>query len=355
MAESIADVLVGVATLGIREPNNARAEWSTIQQYAGSRSVKLYKAGSGNAGSTHLQITPPTAQTLTAFVDDPTDYSFWYWYSVVTGNFVQFELRFEDPDSDAWVEVTVVPHQTTLGTGAWLQKSLAGSDLCGIGGVSELGVSFFDWDLSTSITTLITDIDAAAAGVDSGPWTLRRVRLELWEAEPERTAYIDSVELDGVVYTVEPGGTAPAMSLSSPYVTVGYTEDGVTLTYTADETDIEVEDETFPIKRVIIKETAEVTCNMAQSSLYNMDKAMAGAVLSGNILTLGGGVNKEVNLMIQGLNGDGYLVQIFIPKANATGAVGTSWKKGEKNILPVTFQALKPAHEPAVTVVYNAT
>jgi len=59
---------------------------------------------------------------------------------------------------------------------------------------------------------------------------------------PARTSYIDSIEIMGTVYTIEPGGTGPAISLSSPFVDLGYTEDGVTLTYNADESDIEVEE-----------------------------------------------------------------------------------------------------------------
>jgi len=354
MSKTIANVLVGVASLFIRQPNDARAEWSTVQQYAGSYSAKLYKGNSGDAGSTHLQITPPTAQTLTAFVAGPTDYSFWYWYSAVTGNFVQFELRFEDPDSDAWVEVTVVPHQNTLGTAAWLQKSLALSDVCGIGGVGELGGSFFDWDLGTTISTLITDINAKAEVTSSGEWTLRRVRLELWEATPERTAYIDSVELDGVVYTVEPGGTAPAMSLDSGSTEIGYTEDGVTMEYTGETENIMVEEETFPIGAALASEAVAITVNMAEASLYNIHKAMAGAALSGSILTLGAGVNKTMNLKITGTNPAGYIRTILIPSCFATGAVGMSYRKNEKTIVPVTFQALKTASEPAVTIVDNA-
>ena len=45
MAKTIANVLTGVAELGIRQPNDARAEWSTVQQQAGSQSVKLTKTG----------------------------------------------------------------------------------------------------------------------------------------------------------------------------------------------------------------------------------------------------------------------------------------------------------------------
>ena len=354
MAKTIANVLVGLATLSLRQPNDAKAEWSTVQQYAGSYSAKLYKANSGNAGSTHLQITPVTAQTLTAFVADPTDYSFWYWYSAVTGNFVQFELRFEDPDSDAWVEVTVVPHQNTLGTGAWLQKSLALSDVCGIGGIGELGGSFFDWDLGTTISTLITDINAKAQVTSSGEWTLRRVRLELWEATPERTAYIDSVELDGVVYTVEPGGTAPAMSLDPGSTEVGYSEEGLTIEYTAETEDVRVEEETFAIGAALTSEEVTITMNMAEASMYNLDKAMSGSLLSGSILKLGAGTLKTMNARIELTNPTGYKRHILIPSCFATGGVAMQSRKNEKTIVPITLKALKTANEAAVTIVENA-
>ena len=343
MVNTIANVLSGVAQLSIREPNDAIAEWSTVQQQVGSYSARLWKGNSGDNGSTHLQIIPVTKQTLTAFVADPTDYSFFYWYSAVTGNFIQFELRFEDPDSDAWVEATVVPHQNVLGTGAWLQKILAGADLVGFGGIGELGASFFDWDLGTTISTLITDIDAKAEVTSSGEWTLQRVRLELWEATPERTAYVDTVELDGVTYTVEPGGTAPAMTMSSPFVDIGYTEDGVTLTYTSETADVEVEEETFAIDRLLTKEILEITVNMAESSLANLGNAMPGSVRSGNIITFGAGVMKTMNMKLVGVTPGGFIRTIQIPKATAMGAVGIPYKKGEKTVVPVTFQALKDA------------
>jgi len=129
------------------------------------------------------------------------------------------------------------------------------------------------------------------------------------------------------------------------YVEAGYTDDGVTLTYTADEADIEVEEETFPIDRVITKETLEVTCNMAESSLYNMDKAIAGSVLAGSTITIDGGVNKEMSIKIVGTNPAGFDRTITIPLATATGSVGMPYKKGEKTVVPVTFQALKGASD----------
>jgi len=344
-----------VATLSVREPNDAIAEWSTAQKHLGNYSAKLYKGGSGNDGSTHLEIIPPTGTTMTLWTAGIANNSFWHHCSAVLGNFAQMEFRFEDPNSDAWAEITAVPMQTYLGTGIWVQRTLAGADLTyGWGGHTELDTSFFDWSLSiagTAIEAAISALDGGACAPED--WILSRVRIELWEATPLRTCYIDTVTIMGVTYAIEPGGVAAGMSLSSPFTEVGYTEDGVTMEYTADEADIEVEEETFPIDRVITKETLAVTCNMAESSLFNIDKAMAGSVLSGSILKLGAGVNKTMNLKIAGTNPAGYNREILIPLATATGAVGMAYKKGEKTVVPVTFQALK-GDSPACTIVDNA-
>lgn len=364
MGKTIANVLVGVAELGIRQPNDAIAEWMSDQYQAGSHSVKLKKTGSGNAGSTHLQLTPPAGIDFTTFCANATAgggvaYQFYHkCQNGVTGNYLQMEFRFEDPDSEAWIEFTVLGMQGHVGDGLWTLVDLmtdAAVANCGYGGVGETGGSFFQFGVLIALTGAAAAITGAEANVtDCGPWIMTRVRLELWEPEPARYAYVDTVVLNGVAYAIEPGdATAVGLSLSSPFTEVGYTEDGVTIEYTADEADIEVDEETFPIQRVITKETAAITCNMAESSLFNIDKAMAGAVLSGSILTLGEGVNKTMNLKIAGKAPNGDNREIFIPLATATGAVGMAYKKGEKTVVPITLQALK-GDSPAVTIVDSA-
>ena len=353
---TIANVLVGVATLGIRQPNDALAEWSTAQKYAGSYSAKLYKSGSGNAGSTHVQFTPATGITLANWTTGIAagHYHFYHHSSAVTGNFAQFEFKFEDPNSDAWLELTAVSLQGHTGGAVWVQELLEDADLCGYGGVGELGGSFFNWGPLTALSGAEAAINLEANVDNASDWVMTRVRLELWEATPERTTYIDSVTINNVLYAIEPGSATAGLSLSSPFTEIGYTEDGVTIEYTADTADIEVEEETFPIDRVITKETLAITCNMAESSLHNIDKAMAGSVLSGSVLTLGDGVNKTMNLKLAGTNPAGFNREILIPKATATGTVGMSYKKGEKTVVPVTFQALKPTTGKVCTIVDNA-
>jgi len=356
MAKTIANVLVGVAKLLVRQPNDSIAEWDTVHAQAGTHSAKLYKSGSGNAGSTHLELSGLASRgiTMAHVAADPTDFSFYYWLSGAVGNYVQFEMRFEDPDSDAWAEITVVNQQTKTPASpeAWVLETLAGADVAGIGGRAEDGTSFFLWDLSVTVTDMATDCNSEGC-TDAGNFILERVRLELWEPEPVRYAYIDTVEIDGTTYTIEPGGTGPGIALDSAFTEVGYTEDGVTMEYTSEQADIIVHEETFPIGSALTAESLTFTCNMAEASLTNLNNAMAGAVLAGSKITLGAGVNKTMNLKLEGTNPAGFLRAIHIPLAVASGTVGMSYKKGEKTIVPVTFKALK-GDNPACTIVDNA-
>ena len=363
MANVIANVLTGVATLGVRQPNDAIAEWDAVNHQAGSYSAKLTKTGTGNVGQTSFTIVPPSI-TFAQWGTNITvadKYTFYYLHQLgVTGNFIMIGYRFDDPDSDnGHTEITSVPFQNHDGLGIWTKyDETDGPAKVGYYGQNEVGALVEDWSLATATTATVHDLVGngcvVADPTSADNWILTRVFFTLFEPTPARYACIDSVVINGVAYTVEPGGDAPGMYLSSPFTDVGYTEDGVTMTYTADTADIEVEEETFPIDRVIIKETAEVTCNMAESSLYNMDKAMAGSLLSGSILKLGAGTMKTMNLKIAGTNPAGFNREILIPLATSTGAVGMAYTKGTKTIVPVTFQALKTTGAPAVTIVDNA-
>lgn len=358
MGKTIANVLVGVATLAIKSPySQAIAEWATAQKQAGSYSVKLYKDGTGSDGSTHVQFTPPTGITLANWTTGIAAgaYAFYHHCSAVLGNFAQMEFRFEDPNSDAWVEITWAGLQTYLGTAAWVSQTLLNTDLGGYGGVGELGVSFFNWGPLTQMSGMEAAVNAEGAVDSASDWILSRVRLELWEATPARTCYIDTVKVNNVTYTMEPGGSAPALLLDPGYTELGYTKDGIDLEYNEDSADIDVDEETFPLKRPIIKERISIKCNLAEASMFNIDKAMGGASLdsTGKIITLGGGVQKEVALRITGTNPDGFTRTIHIPLATAVGGVAMPFKKGEMTVVPVEFQALK-GNGDVCTIVDNA-
>ncbi len=361
MPGTISRVLVGVATLEVGAPVGSRAEWSDEQAVAGAHSVKLSKLDGGNYGSTHLQFNPVGAGLALTLLDFETQTGVWGWDYFRVGPvgtyWEQMECRFEDPNSESWVDVTVQVDVAALGGAVWATKDLADTDQCFYGGWSELDGSFSNYapaNIDAIVAAVAGSAPLQSAVTNVNTWTLTRVRLELWETSTVHYVYLDNVYLEGQLYTLEPGATIPiGLVLGAPFTEVGHTEDGVTMEYTADEADIEVEEETFPIDRVITKETMEVTCNMAEASLFNIDKAMAGSLLSGSILKLGAGANKKITLQIRGKNPAGFIRSILIPSCTATGAVGMPYKKGEKTVVPVTFQALKTAGNPAVTIVDN--
>ncbi len=369
MVETIANVLTGVATLEVKNPDTMRAEWSDEYVIEGSYSVKLSKPATGAYGSTHVQITPSgnaAVQTCTDWTNQALRWGWDYRRSVTPGVawWIGMECRFSDPNSNSWIDITTTA-QVIAGDGIWASATFgAGAFLTAYyGGWSELDGSFSNFGPQAFGGLVAACLGAGPPVGCSGQhavtplttWVLTRVRLELWETATERQVWVDNIWIDGIAYNLEPGDTGTAgIRLSSMFTEVGYTEDGVTVTYTADEADIEVEEETFPIDRVITKETAEVTCNMAESSLFNLDKAMAGGLLSGSILKLGGGVNKKLTIQIRATNPASLIRAIQMPSCTATGAVGMPYKKGEKTVVPVTFQALKTTGHPAVTIVDNA-
>jgi hypothetical protein len=127
------------------------------------------------------------------------------------------------------------------------------------------------------------------------------------------------------------------------YVEFGYTEDGVTMEYDMTVADVKVDETTIPINRVITEEVVRFKANLSETSLTNIAQAMGGAVLAGNVITIGDGVLKEVSVMIVGTNPAGFARTIEIPLATAKGNVSMSFKKGKETILPVTFEALYTA------------
>ena len=141
--------------------------------------------------------------------------------------------------------------------------------------------------------------------------------------------------------------------IGGTYRNVGYTEDGVTVDYGVTKVEINVEEETYPIKQTIQTESLKVTANLAESSLANMHIAMAGSVLAGNVLSIGSGVDKEMAIRLVGKNELGYDKTWEIPQAVASGSVGMPYRKNEKTVVPVEFTAIKGSE--AIATVTDST
>ena len=187
------------------------ATWDGTKSQSGDYSAKLDHAVTP-AGSVHVEFVPQSGITVAEFeanvVGGTIEWSFWHWLeNTGATNGPQFELRFEDPDSVGWVEITAVGLQSTIGTEDWLEEVLAGTTMAGFGGVNQLGVSFFGWDTPglVDIDGIETDINNDTDGPDDcGDWELARVRLELFDAI-DQDCYIDSVTIDDVFYDLEAG------------------------------------------------------------------------------------------------------------------------------------------------------
>lgn len=123
------------------------------------------------------------------------------------------------------------------------------------------------------------------------------------------------------------------------YVDVGYTDDGVVMETLAETLDIKVMELTHPIKRVITGETSRFTCNLAQASLDNLNKAIPGGVLAGQVLSIGGGTIKEMQAKFVGTNPAGLARTIVLALCTATTGPSISLKK-DKAVVPITLEAL---------------
>ena len=211
---------------------NDWATWDTTHA-VGTYAAMLEKAAAATDRSTHVQLTPATGITVSSFctaIDAATPvYSFAHWLEAADGvqNGPQFELRFEDPDSDAWLEITVVPLQGYTGTGAWVTTTIADTQTCGYGGNTPNGSSVFEWTAPlTSMASLEAAIDVAwdAAEQDESvaAYLLERVRVEYWEQDPPRTAWIDTVVINGTTYALEPGLAGVQLGPNAPQVTLAF-------------------------------------------------------------------------------------------------------------------------------------
>lgn len=149
--------------------------------------------------------------------------------------------------------------------------------------------------------------------------------------------------------------TTPGTAQAGVTTEFGYTEDGVDIEYSASFADIEVEEETFAINRVITKEEFTITANLAENLLANLENAMAGALTGGaGIVDLGGGAMRDMALRFVGVAPNGVNRTIYVPYAHPVGAVKMSYKKGTKTIIPVSFKAYQGVAGADVVVITDA-
>jgi hypothetical protein len=191
------------------EPVGAVASWSVADSYNGSVSALLTQAAA--AGSTYVQVTPPTGITLGQMSAITADkWGLWFNLQDSTNGGPQVELRFiaptnVNPDGAGHVDVTLLT--PTVGTGAWVNRTYTGAFPCMYYGNDPFDGTAFDGPVDT-LANAETSINAEAAMLANGGfvasnWVLSRVRVEVWDAGA-RTCYVDDLMVNGRTYSFEP-------------------------------------------------------------------------------------------------------------------------------------------------------
>ena len=126
---------------------------------------------------------------------------------------------------------------------------------------------------------------------------------------------------------------------------IGYTSDGVTMVVRSSFADIKVEENEGSIIRKLTDQEVNVSLNMVEGLLDNLEAAIPGSSINvaGTILTLGGTALQEKALTLVGKAPDATPTEerlITLTNCNPTGEVALPYKKGEITIVPVTFSAL---------------
>lgn len=171
----------------------------------------------------------------------------------------------------------------------------------------------------------------------------------------------------GNLYTA-PAGTAPPTLTSMPtdstwqsagFIPSGYTDDGVQFVYTPQTKDIPVDEEMSAVQILLIGEKLEINLKMAETTLTNLQKSIAGSSLvegSGiSTLYLGSPAQSAVQEFVLGFSGPAPGTEtgagatgrsILVWRVKATAAVTIHYQRKDKIIYNVKFTALADSTQP---------
>jgi hypothetical protein len=156
----------------------------------------------------------------------------------------------------------------------------------------------------------------------------------------------------GIMY-LAPAGTAVPSIASLPitwtgFDSPGYTDDGVEFVYSPTFKDITVDEEMSPVDKLLTAEKLEVNVKLAETTLKNLQKAIAGSSLveGVGISTLYLGSASSTQEWILGFVGPAPLANgnasrvILLWRVKATAAVTFKYQRKDKVIYTVKFEAL---------------
>lgn len=158
---------------------------------------------------------------------------------------------------------------------------------------------------------------------------------------------------------IAPSGTAIPVMTSLPisypaaWITSGYTDDGVDFTYTPSFKDITVDEELGAVQTLQTGEKLEISLKMAETTLLNLQKAIAGSTLSqgptSSTLYLGSAATtSEWVAIFEGpCPGAGGTRVITVYRIKSKAAVSFKYQRKDKVVYAVKFEALVDSTQPA--------
>lgn len=155
-------------------------------------------------------------------------------------------------------------------------------------------------------------------------------------------------DVDGSVYPIVWG---------AGWEQVGYTDDGVEITYSPTYKDIEVDEELSPVQVILVKESATIMAKLAEATILNMNRAISASLYSSSSaaandiirLDFGSGVSEEVMVGFEGpAPGSTGLTRVFIAyRAKSVASVGQKYSRQDKVILPLELRILADSTQDA--------
>jgi hypothetical protein len=189
----------------------ATATWVTDPQAleAQGKVARLYQDGTADEYA-YVRVSPAATITLSALT--ATNMPTFKYYMITSCEAPALELRFDDPSSNGWVEVTVFayalgpsPLLTTAGT--WLDTASTGNKLT----MSHYAVAYgmeSDGTSAIAIETGSNPLSTVIAAIESADttaanWVLTRVTPQVgWRTGAAQTVYIDDIKIGSVTYNL---------------------------------------------------------------------------------------------------------------------------------------------------------
>lgn len=146
----------------------------------------------------------------------------------------------------------------------------------------------------------------------------------------------------------------------SPYVYIGYTEDGVDFDSTRKEQAHRVDEESVPLFYAITETETKVVTSLAESTLENFKTAFGGGTITTTAaatgvpgtkkLVLSESINLFTMLIQSETNPSGFWRRIYVPKILSVGKIKQEYNRAKKKqVLGVELMAVTPASSISIT------